>query len=361
MRIWIDLDNSPHVLLFAPVIRHLERKGIDCLITARDFSQTCGLAKQYGLEFTTIGRHSQSSLRARKIANTLHRAWQLRRFVRKHEVAVAVSHGSRASLLAAKSLGLPTLTLEDYEFSSIGLYRWFADRILVPEVIPEGSLLAQGLPLQKIVRYPGLKEEAYIYDFIPNAGVLQELGLDPRHVIVTMRPPATWAHYHDAQGEELFRSLLRRLDDEEEIQVVIPARTRRQEVELRERYGLSSAKFRVSSEAIDGLSLMWFSDAVFSGGGTMIREAALMGVKAYSIFGGRIGAADEYLVSQGRLTLLRDLSAIAKLEVSQTPRPAAPMGHSLAAYIADQVLGFAGFREARGSVALSATPASNSE
>ena len=37
MRIWIDMDNSPHVLLFAPIIRELERGGVEFLLTIRDF------------------------------------------------------------------------------------------------------------------------------------------------------------------------------------------------------------------------------------------------------------------------------------------------------------------------------------
>lgn len=336
------MDNSPHVLLFAPIIRELRHRGVNFVITVRDFSQTRGLAEQHGLEFTTVGRHCQTSSRLRKVTSTLHRAWSLRRVVAKHRVAAAVSHGSRALLIAAKSLGLPVLTLDDYEFSSIGLYKRFSDRILVPEVIPESRLLAQGLPSRKIVRYPGIKEEVYVYDFTPDASILEKLELDPRRAIVTLRPPATWAHYHEASGEVLFRALLNRLNQESGIQIVVSARTKAQEVELRERYGLSSGKFIISSQAVDGLSLMWFSDVVFSGGGTMVREAALLGVQTYSIFGGRIGATDEYLVSRGRLRLLRDPSEIDNLLLpkQRTERPSVPTGHSLAPFMAREILRF---------------------
>ncbi|HWO34415.1 MAG TPA: DUF354 domain-containing protein, partial [Candidatus Acidoferrum sp.] len=91
MRIWIDMDNSPHVLLFAPLIRELRRNGMDFLLTVRDFSQTRRLAEQHRLEFTTVGRHCQSSSLARKVTSTLGRAWQLRKMVAKHGVAAAVS------------------------------------------------------------------------------------------------------------------------------------------------------------------------------------------------------------------------------------------------------------------------------
>ena len=43
MRIWVDLTNSPHVLVMRPVIRALEGRGAQVIVTARDFAQTLGL------------------------------------------------------------------------------------------------------------------------------------------------------------------------------------------------------------------------------------------------------------------------------------------------------------------------------
>jgi hypothetical protein len=49
---------------------------------------------------------------------------------------------------------------------------------------------------------------------------------------------------------------------------------------------------------------------VISGGGTMNREAAAMGVPVYSIFRGRIGAVDRYLADHGRLFLLESIEDV---------------------------------------------------
>ena len=48
MRIWIDLANSPHVLLFEPVVAHFEEAGHEVVLTARDHAQTLGLARRSG-------------------------------------------------------------------------------------------------------------------------------------------------------------------------------------------------------------------------------------------------------------------------------------------------------------------------
>jgi hypothetical protein len=61
---------------------------------------------------------------------------------------------------------------------------------------------------------------------------------------------------------------------------------------------------------MDGLNLIWYSDLVISGGGTMNREAAALGVPVYSIFRGKIGAVDHYLAANGRLVLLEKVEDI---------------------------------------------------
>ena len=43
--IWIDLENSPHVPFFVPIIKRLENEGYHILVTARGQSQTFELAE----------------------------------------------------------------------------------------------------------------------------------------------------------------------------------------------------------------------------------------------------------------------------------------------------------------------------
>jgi uncharacterized protein len=47
-----------------------------------------------------------------------------------------------------------------------------------------------------------------------------------------------------------------------------------------------------------------------SAGGTMNREAAVLGTPVWSIFEGRLGAVDEMLVRERRLRILRDADEV---------------------------------------------------
>jgi predicted glycosyltransferase len=86
---------------------------------------------------------------------------------------------------------------------------------------------------------------------------------------------------------------------------------------------------------VDGLNLIWYSDLVVSGGGTMNREAAALGVPVYSIFRGKTGAVDRYLSDTGRLVMLESADDVRiRMPLVRRTRPAAPAGGSRAALAA---------------------------
>ncbi len=263
MKLWIDLDNSPHVLFFAPIIRKLEQDGAEVIVTVRSFSQTEELALAHGLKFKTIGAHNTPRLFVSRAAAALRRARQLVRYIRELHPDVAISHGSRGMVLAAWMLGIPSMTMYDYEFVSSRVFNHLSARILAPSAVNPDTLCEQGLRMRKFTPYPGLKEEVYIYDFQPDPSVLARLGLDPEKVIVTLRPAGEWAHYHNDRSELLFRTLIERLRSETDAQVVVLPRTLEQGKKLFST--LAGPPFHVVEHAVDGLSLIWFSDVVFSG------------------------------------------------------------------------------------------------
>lgn len=57
----------------------------------------------------------------------------------------------------------------------------------------------------------------------------------------------------------------------------------------------------IPQTVLDGSNLIAAADLVVSGGGTMNREAAALGVPAITLFAGKQAAIDEYLMSEGRL------------------------------------------------------------
>lgn len=306
-RVWIDLDNSPHVPFFAPIIKELENRGHIVLVTARNFAQVTQLAELMHLRYKTIGRHYGKNYLL-KIAGVVIRAGQLASVIRHADLDLAVSHGSRAQLLLATVLRVPSVVISDYEYATeFKVIR--PSRMIVPEMIPSGSW---DIPNDCVLHYPGIKEDVYVPQFTPDPTLLTELSLPDRSILVTLRPPASHAHYHNPESDHIFAAVMNWLVGKQNVVTVVLPRTAGQEQEIRKQWGkyFDSGQLVVPSQAVDGLNLMWHSDLVISGGGTMNREAAALHLPVYSTFRGKIGAIDQYLVAQKRLVLIESVADI---------------------------------------------------
>jgi predicted glycosyltransferase len=301
MRIWVDLTNSPHVLVMRPVIRVLEQRGHRVEVTARDFAQTLGLAERLGLAHEAIGRHRGGRLAA-KGAGLASRSLALARWASGRRFDAALGHGSNDVTVAAKLLGIPSATTFDYEWATAqhSVNCRLARAVVVPEAIPPERLHRYGAR-GKLRRYPGLKEEYYLADFEPDPSVVDELRLDGSAPIVVVRTPPEVSLYHRFENP-LFRAVLERLRG---MQVVVLPRTPRQRDELS-----MLDEFTVPRSAVDAQSLIALADLVISAGGTMNREAVALGTPVFTTFEGKLGAVDEALLREGRLRKLDDLEQI---------------------------------------------------
>jgi predicted glycosyltransferase len=335
MRIWIDITNSPHVIIFRPLIARLESRGHDVVVTAREFAQTVGLLERFGIAHTVVGAHGGAELRYKARA-AVSRTTALIRFARRERFDLAVSHGSTDQPVAARLAGTPQVTMFDYEFATV-MHHWngrWARRVLVPDAIPEEALARYGMRPPKLVRYPGLKEEYYLADHTPDPTVAAELGLDGR-IVAVLRPAPEVTLYHRGRPTELFSGVLGVLSHRQvDVQTVVLPRTAEQH------RSLEGTGFIVPERPVDGPTLVELADLVVSAGGTMNREAVALGVPAYTPFAGRLGAVDRRLIEQGRLHRIErpDQVVVERRDRSARPRLRDPE------MLLDAILGVVGRR-----------------
>ena len=308
MRVWIDISNSPQVPFFRPLIALLESRGHTVEVTTRDYAQTVELLTLHRIAHEIVGpRHAGASAwgKARAMAA---RVPALRRFARKRTFDLAFSHASHELPLAARSLGIPSAYAFDYEFARIqhGLGCRAANRVVVPEAIPQERLDSLGAYARKVRRFPGLEEEYYLAGFEPDPSVVDQLGLDPARVLVVVRTPPEVSLYHRHENP-LFRDVLHRLGADPSVQAVVLPRTAEQRASIA---ALRLPSLVISEHAIDAQSLVAHADLVVSAGGTMNREAVALGVPVYTTFAGRPGAVDDMLIHDGRLEVLSSADAL---------------------------------------------------
>jgi len=307
-KIWIDLDNSPHIPFFAPIIPKLEALGYSVVMTGRDAYQVSELVELFDLDCKIIGRHYGKN-KLLKVWGVMLRALRLIPFIVREKPDLAVAHGSRTQLLASFLLGITVLQIGDYEHSSRGFLRLAADWEIVPDVIPADAI---HLDPKRVLRYQGIKEDVYAPGFKPDPAIKAQLGLLESDLVVTIRPPASEAHYHNPQSDELFHAVIEHLAKQPDVKMIVLPRNGRQAGQIRELWPelISNGTILIPERVVDGLNIIWYSDLVISGGGTMNREAAALGVPVYSIFRGKIGAVDRYLAGQGRMILIENSEEI---------------------------------------------------
>jgi predicted glycosyltransferase len=176
------------------------------------------------------------------------------------------------------------------------------------EIVPE-ALLNENLHCktrEKIRTYKGIKEDVYAPEFKPDPTLVNQLGIQQGDITVTVRPPATEAHYFNPESETFFVEFMNRVCSTPRTRVILLPRNKKQEIHIRSKWPqwFKDSKVIIPDTVIDGLNLLWHSDLVVSGGGTMNREAAALGVPAYSIFRGKAGAVDRQLRDEGRLMII---------------------------------------------------------
>src|SRR3954454_23944364 len=296
MRVWVDLTNSPHVLVLRPVVAVLRAQGHEGHITARDFAQTLGLLGRCGIAHEVIGRHGVERLTAKGLG-LASRSAALVRWARGRRIDLALGHGSNDLSIAAALLRIPSVPPFDYEWARAqhAINCRLARGVVVPDAIPPERLARYGAGRGKLRRYAGLKEEYYLADFEPDAAVLAELGVDPAHPLAVVRTPPAVSLYHRFEAP-MFTTVLERLRGG---QVVVLPRTAAQRSELARAGG-----FILPERALDAQSLVAYADVVISAGGTMNREAVALGTPVWTTFEGSLGAVDERLIADGRLRRL---------------------------------------------------------
>jgi uncharacterized protein len=297
------MTNVAHPVVLRPLVELLERDGHEVEISARPLSHTLDLLDAWGHRYTAIGRYGGAS-KAGKARAAVDRIARLLSFARGRRFDHALAHASADLPPVCRVLRIPNTTMFDYEWATLQhhVICRLATRVLVPEAIPPERLRRYGAKPPKLVRYPGLKEEYYLSDFEPDRSVLEKLGVPVGEPLCVVRTPPSYALYLGGSENELLPPLLQRLE-RQGCWTVVLTRTPEQRAAVN---SLGLERTITPERAQDGRSLVALADALVSAGGTMNREAAVLGTPVWSIFEGPLGGVDELLVREGRLKILRE-------------------------------------------------------
>lgn len=312
MKIWIDIDNTPHVNFMNPIIKELDRRKIDYIVTARDYAQTIPLLKLKNLDFVKVG----NDFRGSRIIYTLKRAISLYRLLKWEAIDIGLSHGSRSMVIAGWMLGLKkNIITIDYEFVEHRIFNIFSTKILMPDVFKNIKMEKIGYNLEKLDYYPGYKEEMYLSNYHPDKNFLDENKLPRNKIILTARPPAEKSHYYKEGISNLFWKIIKNISKYPDIFILLIPRYPEEVSYLIQK--ISNFKnIKILEKTVSGLDLLYNSDLFIGAGGTMNRESALLRTPSYSLFY-KEGEIDKSLKKNGLLTFIHSIQDIKKIKIKR--------------------------------------------
>lgn len=312
MRIWFELTNSPHINMFAALIRDLEREH-EIVITCRPLANTIDLLDLHGFNYEVVGLHYGGKLSAKLFGFPI-RVMQLRKFLAGKKIDVAISQSSFHSPVASRLLGVRCIYMNDNEHAMGNIPAFIcADTIMVPEFLGIEKLKKQFANPRKVIHYPGVKEGIYLWELDErlrkNAATRTTAKARP---VVYIRPEPWTAQYY--KGSRNF------LDDlvfgiKDHVNVVLLPRGKEQGKHYQvERF----AGVRVVMTALDIADIAPDCDLFIGAGGTMTREMAVLGIPTISVYQDELLDVDRYLLSVGAFAHMPELTASQALNFLHT-------------------------------------------
>ena len=289
MRIWFDISNSPHVILFQGLIKDLEASGHEVLITTRPLANTIDLLDQSGFVYTVIGKHYGKNI-FNKLLGFPIRVLQLYQYLRKQHIDFAVGQSSFHLPLVARLLSVPSLYTNDNEHAAGNIVAfYFANKILIPSSFILNKYLNHNWIKSKITYYPGVKEGIYLW--IKHQDLtLKRSQIVSNDVNIYIRPEPQTAQYYTGALyflDEMIQQL------QEKYKITILTRNREQ----LEHYSQGTFKqCYVPSKPIHFDDIALDCTLFIGAGGSMTREFALLGIPTISVYQDKLLAVDHLLL-----------------------------------------------------------------
>jgi predicted glycosyltransferase len=262
MKVWYDACTGKHTRYGAIIGKRLRADGHKFIFTTREHPDTIPLAKALGENPIVVGKYNPSTLTSR-LQESAERIIAFAKLFKDNKPDIAIAHQSVELCRVAFGLGIPIiLTADTPHAQAVNMLTIpFAYTVVVSEALPES--FTNQYCAQNVVRFKGVDEVAWIKDYqIPRRSKQKE-------PLIVLRQVETKAAY--AKGKhDTARTLAEQLED-------------LGNVNLLQRYNTEGATYGGKSSFEDSVALVANADLVVSYGGTISREAALMGIPSIAI------------------------------------------------------------------------------
>ncbi len=311
MKVWVDLTNAPHVRFFKNIIEHFQNTDDELIVTGREYGDIHSIMNSYGFEFISVGKHGITL--EQKLQESTNRSYELAKIMSKEKPDIALSKHSIELPRVSFGLNIPSLYVLDNEHALAAnkLTLPLVDRIIMPKAIDMWSLIKLGANPNKIISYNGTSEVMHFKNFEVNNNIFKDLNLDlKKEKTILMRPEPSLASYLNTDCRKSVLTPVVEILEKCANILVIPR--------FKEQGKIFEGYDNVINlePPIDTSSLIKKCNLMIGAGGTMNREAAVLGTPVISCYPGETLAVDQYYVNNGLMHRSNDVDEIINMAFS---------------------------------------------
>ncbi|UYP47329.1 hypothetical protein NEF87_003614 [Candidatus Lokiarchaeum ossiferum] len=304
-KIWIDVEEPKTGIMFKSLFQKFLDAGAELLITARDFDSTHKIMDDVGIKYIKVGKHGGADIQE-KLKTYIDRLADLFPIITKENPDFLVTFGSVEGTRIAYGLQIPSIGFSD-EPRSVHvskLYFPYIGMLITPDCIPIEQYNALHATNDRIIRYNGIDEVAWLRHYQPNPDILNKFNVEPGKFVLMRSEPTFACYFVDKlQPDETFIAkyfpkMFKACPDQTYFLLV---RTEGQERWLKEQLKeyLPNEKIRITRYLPNIVDLCFYASIVVSGGGTIVRESAMLNVPSIEYFPGESAPQEIWLIENG--------------------------------------------------------------
>ncbi len=287
MTIWMDALTPKQVLFLSFLKKKLSEKGYNVLLTCRRDKQVVELAKAVNEEPIQVGSYGKSL--GEKLLRDAERITELLNIIESFKPKVLVSYPNPTATRVAFGTGVKVIVYTDtpHAIHAHRLSIPLADYVIHSRLIDRRLIRKFVLTAYtQVVSYNGVEELAWINSLKLDKNVLSKLGVREEKYIIA-RPPEIYAAYYSSCRDPVLEFLVKFKKQYRDIDVILLPRYDD------DPYRYSNIDCIIPSKTPLAYTLLYYSLAVVTGGGTLAREASLIGTPGISLFPFKIELNDK--------------------------------------------------------------------
>jgi len=303
-RIWIDIEEPKTGIMFKSLIERLNQHKYEILLTARDYDSTFQILDEFGFRYFKVGHHGGEKLED-KLKSYIERLGDLFKYVIKFNPDYFITFSSVEGARISYGLNIPSIGYND-EPRNIPVCKLilpFLDKIIVPQCVPREWYLKLHADPEKLISYNGIDEIAWLNHYTPSPKILKRFGLKKGGYVILRTEPSFASYFIDKLDPyvsligEFLPNLIKEFPN---LKYIIIVRTEKQESYFRQKFmGQENGNIILTRFMPNMVDLCFYASLVISGGGTIVREASLLGVPSIEFFPGETAPQEHFLMKNG--------------------------------------------------------------